>query len=147
MLSALILPGESVSSSESFLGRWPCTRCVPWKASPSPAYNHCLLSGAALNVRDPSFPHLALLPHPALAAFSLGSLRRRPHLHHSPFLLLLNWPPSKIINGAAETVAGGFGGLCSTVFSQAADSVHLYSFFFLFSWKLSSVDCRVLILF
>lgn len=100
----LILPGERVCpalspSLDAGLG----PRRIAWKAPPFPAHSHCLLSGAASNARAPSFPRLALRPHPALVAFSLDSLRRGPHLHLSSFLLLPNWPPSKIIHGSAES--------------------------------------------
>lgn len=65
------------------------------------------LGGLHRTLGLPHSSRLAFPPHSALVAFSLDSLRRRPHLP-TPFLFLAasELDPSKIINGSAETVAG-----------------------------------------
>lgn len=143
----LIFPGERVSSSESFLGRWPWTPCIAWKASPSPAHSHCLLSGAASNARAPSFiPPRS--PSPSCSSgLQLGFFAETTASTPSPFHAASELDPLKIVNGSAETVAGGFGVSAAWPFPRQSaryTSIHPPP---PFSWKLSSVDCRVLILF
>lgn len=103
----LLFPGELVSSSESFLGRWSWTPIIARQPSPPPAHSRCLLRGLHRTLGLPHSSRLAFPPHSALVAFSLDSLRRRPHLP-TPFLFLAasELDPSKIIKGSAETVAG-----------------------------------------
>lgn len=60
----------------------------------------------------PGLPYsslLALLPHPALVALGLDSLETTASTTPLLFLAASELDPSKIINGSAKTLGGGFG--------------------------------------